>query len=59
MAPAAAHYQQFLAQAEALGMPPLQAHCYLGLSTLYATTGQRQQARIALAAAIALYRAWT
>ena len=34
-----------------------QAHCHLGLGTLYATTGQRQQARAALSAAIDLYRA--
>jgi hypothetical protein len=32
------------------------AHCHLGLSTLYVQTGQREQARAALAAAIALYR---
>ena len=55
--PAATHYQQALTLAEALGMRPLQAHCHLGLGTLYATTGQREQARAALAAAIALYRA--
>ena len=55
--PAAAHYQQALALAEELGMRPLQAHCHLGLGTLYATTGQREQARLALSTAIALYRA--
>ena len=38
-------------------MRPLQAHCHLGLGTLYATTGRREQARAALAAAIALYGA--
>jgi hypothetical protein len=38
-------------------MRPLQAHCYLGLGTLYAVTGQRELARTALGAAIALYRA--
>jgi tetratricopeptide (TPR) repeat protein len=54
---AEAHYQQALALAEDLGMRPLQAHCHLGLGTLYATTGQRQRARTALSAAIALYRA--
>jgi class 3 adenylate cyclase/tetratricopeptide (TPR) repeat protein len=54
---AEAHYQQALALAEALGMRPLQAHCHLGLGTLYATTGQRQQARTELAAAIELYHA--
>ena len=37
-------------------MRPLQAHCYLGLGTLYAATGQRELARTALDAAIALYR---
>jgi predicted ATPase/class 3 adenylate cyclase len=55
-APAVGHYRQALALAEALGMRPLQAHCHRGLGTLYAMTGQRQQARAALAAAIALYR---
>jgi hypothetical protein len=54
---AEANYQQALALAEELGMRPLQAHCHLGLGTLYATTGLREQARAALAAAIALYRA--
>jgi hypothetical protein len=38
-------------------MRPLQAHCHLGLGTLYATTGEREQARTELAAAIDLYRA--
>ena len=53
---AAGHYHQALALAEELGMRPLQAHCHRGLGTLYAMTGQRQQARAALATAIALYR---
>ena len=55
--PAAAHYRQTLALADELGMRPLQAHCHRGLGTLYAQTGQREQARAALSAAIALYRA--
>jgi lipoprotein NlpI len=38
-------------------MRPLQAHCHRGLGTLYAQTGQRELARTALSAAIALYRA--
>ena len=38
-------------------MRPLQAHCHLGLGTLYAQTGQWQQAQAALSAAIDLYRA--
>jgi class 3 adenylate cyclase/tetratricopeptide (TPR) repeat protein len=57
VAQAEAHYQQALALAEALGMRPLQARCHRGLGTLYATTGQAEQARVALSAAIALYRA--
>ena len=52
---AAAHYRQALALAEALGMRPLQAHCHRSLGTLYATTGQRQQARTALSMAIEMY----
>ena len=54
--PAVSHYRQALALAEELGMRPLQAHCHCGLGTLYARTGQRQQARAALATAIDLYR---
>jgi len=33
------------------------AHCHRGLGTLYATTGQREQAHAALVTAIDLYRA--
>jgi class 3 adenylate cyclase/tetratricopeptide (TPR) repeat protein len=54
---AEAHYQQALALAEELGMRPLQAHCHLGLGTLYVRSGQRQQAQAALSAAIDLHRA--
>ena len=54
--PAATHYRQTLALAEELGMRPLQAHCHRSLGTLYTATGQREQARTALSAAIALYR---
>jgi tetratricopeptide (TPR) repeat protein len=54
---AEAHYQQALALAEELGMRPLQAHCHRGLGTLYATTHQREQARLTLITAIDLYRA--
>jgi class 3 adenylate cyclase/tetratricopeptide (TPR) repeat protein len=50
-------YRQALALAEELGMRPLVAHCRLGLGTLYAHTGQREQAHAELAAAIELYRA--
>jgi tetratricopeptide (TPR) repeat protein len=51
------YYLQALALAETLGMRPLQAHCHAGLGTLYTKTGQREQARAALSAAITLYRA--
>jgi tetratricopeptide (TPR) repeat protein len=54
---AEAHYRQALALANELGMRPLVAHCHRGLGTLYTTTGQREQARTELTAAIALYRA--
>ena len=54
---AASFYRQALALAEELGMRPLQAHCHRGLGMLYATTGQREQARAALSSAIDLYRA--
>jgi Flp pilus assembly protein TadD len=52
---AEASYQQALALAEALGMRPLQAHCHCGLGTLYARTGQQEQARTALSTAIEMY----
>jgi tetratricopeptide (TPR) repeat protein len=51
------HYQQALTLADELGMRPLVAHCHLGLGTLYATVGQREQARTGLITAIELYRA--
>jgi len=54
---AEASYHQALALANALGMRPLQAHCHRGLGTLYAATGQQEQARTALSTAVALYRA--
>jgi hypothetical protein len=34
----------------------LQAHCHRGLGTLYATTGQQEQARAELSTAIEMYR---
>jgi tetratricopeptide (TPR) repeat protein len=49
------YYQQALALAEELGMRPLQAHCHLGLGTLYARIGRQERARAALTTAIALY----
>jgi predicted ATPase len=53
---AAAAYQQAIALAEELGMRPLQTHCHRGLGLLYATTGQREQARTALVTAMAMYQ---
>jgi hypothetical protein len=38
-------------------MRPLQAHCHLGLGTLYAKIGRSEQAHPELTTAIALYRA--
>jgi hypothetical protein len=46
-----------LALAEALGMRPLQAHCHLGLGTLYAKTARPEEAHAKLTTAIHLYRA--
>jgi predicted ATPase/class 3 adenylate cyclase len=54
--PAEAHYWQALALANELGMRPLQAHCHRGLGTLYAKSGQREQARVELTMAIEMYR---
>jgi tetratricopeptide (TPR) repeat protein len=53
---AVAAYRQAMTLADELGMRPLAAHCHLGLGTLYVRTGQRQQARDELSAAMALYR---
>jgi tetratricopeptide (TPR) repeat protein len=55
--PAEVSYRQALALADELGMRPLQAHCHRGLGTLYATTGQHEQARAELSTAIELYHA--
>jgi hypothetical protein len=38
-------------------MRPLQADCHRGLGTLYATTGQREQARAELSTASEMYQA--
>jgi tetratricopeptide (TPR) repeat protein len=56
-AQATAYYRQALTLAEKLSMRPLQAHCYRGLGTLSAMTGQREQARVELSAALDLYHA--
>jgi tetratricopeptide (TPR) repeat protein len=51
------HYRQALGLAEECGMRPLQAHCRLGLGTLYAKTGRLEEARAELSTAITLHRA--
>jgi tetratricopeptide (TPR) repeat protein len=51
------HYRQAHILAEELGMRPLQAHCHLGLGTLYSKIGHVELARTELAAALELYRA--
>jgi hypothetical protein len=37
-------------------MRPLQAHCYLGLGTMYTQTYRQEQARAGLSTALDLYR---
>jgi tetratricopeptide (TPR) repeat protein len=54
---AEAYLCQALALADELGMRPLQAHCHLGLGTLYAKIGYREQAPAELSIAIELYKA--
>jgi tetratricopeptide (TPR) repeat protein len=52
---AEASYRQAMALASELGMRPLLAHCHRGLGTLYATTGQWEQAHTELSTAIGMY----
>jgi tetratricopeptide (TPR) repeat protein len=54
--PAEDYYRQACALTEELGMRPLQAHCYLGLGTLYRKVGRQNRARAELSTAIELYR---
>jgi tetratricopeptide (TPR) repeat protein len=49
-------YRQAIALADELGMRPLVAHCHLGLGTLYAKIGYREQATGELSIAIELYK---
>jgi tetratricopeptide (TPR) repeat protein len=53
---AEAFYHQALALAADLGMRPLMPHCHRGLGLLYLQRGRGEQARLELAAAMALYR---
>ena len=50
------HYRQSLRLADALGMRPLQAHCHRDLGKLHSQTGETEQARAELSAAIDMYR---
>jgi class 3 adenylate cyclase len=54
--PAEVRYREALTLAELISMRPLQAHCHLGLGTLYTKIGRLDQARAELSAAIELYR---
>jgi hypothetical protein len=54
--PAEAYYKQALALTDEFGIRPLAAHCHRGLGTLYAATGQREQARTELSTAIEMYQ---
>ena len=56
---AEASYRQALALAEELGMRPLQAHCHLGLGTLYARIGRREQARLSSRLPSSFTAPWT
>jgi tetratricopeptide (TPR) repeat protein len=49
-------FHQALTLAEELGMRPLQAHCHLGLGTLYSRVERLEEARAALSTAIHMYR---
>jgi class 3 adenylate cyclase/tetratricopeptide (TPR) repeat protein len=51
------YYRQAHALAEDLGMRPLQAHCHLGLGTLYQKLGRDQEAQAELETAAEAYRA--
>ena len=50
------YYRQALALAEELGMRPLQAHCHLGLGTLYGKISRWEDGRSELTTATTLYR---
>jgi tetratricopeptide (TPR) repeat protein len=51
------YFRQALTLADELGMRPLQAHCHLGLGTLYCKISQREEAHTELVRAIEMYRA--
>jgi len=50
------HYNQVLARANDLGMRPLAAHCYFGLSQVYRCTGHGVTAQEHLTTAARMYR---
>jgi class 3 adenylate cyclase/tetratricopeptide (TPR) repeat protein len=49
-------YRQALSLTAELGMRPLQAHCHLGLGTLYRRTGDQAKAEEHLTTAVTMYR---
>jgi class 3 adenylate cyclase/tetratricopeptide (TPR) repeat protein len=50
------YYGQAMTIADELEMKPLQAHCHLGLGTLWLQDGQKKRAKVELSAAVGLYR---
>jgi tetratricopeptide (TPR) repeat protein len=48
-------YGEALALAQELGMRPVEAHCHVGLGSLYAATGKRERAHAELSTAKDLY----
>ena len=54
---AEANYAESLGLAEELEMPPLQAHCHLGLGHVHVQAKELEKARFELLAAVELYRA--
>jgi tetratricopeptide (TPR) repeat protein len=56
MAKAEGHYRAAMALADALGMPPLAAHCHLGLGKLYRRTGDGAKGGGHLTTAAMMYR---
>ena len=49
-------FHEVLAEAEELGMRPLQAHCHLDLGKLYGRVGRLDEARTELSSAVTMLR---
>jgi class 3 adenylate cyclase/tetratricopeptide (TPR) repeat protein len=57
VAEAESHFRAALVRAQELEMRPLQAHCHLGLGTLYQKIGREDEVQAELAMAAEMYRA--